>query len=176
MPARTLGSWEAMTSDIISGNSTFMASAWMKVLRQNRLTFFTIWRYGDSKGGVRRRRRAEAAALWGETYVVDGVHQFGEVVEALGAGYHALLLQVDDFGQFSDVVLAHFFKGCLAFEPLQRHWSHNETNIHRVSRKQKLEKNNTISISRYIKSCQGPVILERFHCSLFGKCFRSATL
>lgn len=44
MPARTLGSWEAMTSDIISGNSTFMASAWMKVLRQNRLTFFTICR------------------------------------------------------------------------------------------------------------------------------------
>lgn len=42
MPARTLGSWEAMTSDIISGNSTFMESAWMKVLRQNRLIFFTI--------------------------------------------------------------------------------------------------------------------------------------
>lgn len=42
MPARTLGSWEAMTSDIISGNSTFMVLAWMKVLRQNRLTFFTI--------------------------------------------------------------------------------------------------------------------------------------
>lgn len=42
MPASTLGSWEAMTSDIISGNSTFMASAWMKVLRQYRLTFLTI--------------------------------------------------------------------------------------------------------------------------------------
>lgn len=43
MPARTLGSWEAMTSDIISGNSTFIESAWMKVLRQNRLIFFTIY-------------------------------------------------------------------------------------------------------------------------------------
>lgn len=42
MPARTLGSWEAMTSVIISGNSTFIESAWMKVLRQNRLIFFTI--------------------------------------------------------------------------------------------------------------------------------------
>lgn len=42
MPARTLGSWEEMTSDIISGNSTFIESAWMKVLRQNRLIFFTI--------------------------------------------------------------------------------------------------------------------------------------
>lgn len=42
MPARTLGSWEAMTSVIISGNSTCMASAWMKVLRQYRLIFFTI--------------------------------------------------------------------------------------------------------------------------------------
>lgn len=48
MPARTLGSWEAMTSDIISGNSTFMASAWMKVLRQNRLTFFTICHKRDT--------------------------------------------------------------------------------------------------------------------------------
>lgn len=124
MPAKTLGSWEAMTSDIISGNSTFMASAWMKVLRQNRLTFFTICREIERVClcwcSTDRQTDANEQFCSG-AYIVHGVHQFGEVVEALGAGHHAPLPRVDSLGQLPDVVLPHFLECSLTFESFKRH-------------------------------------------------------
>lgn len=53
---------------------------------------------------------------------MHGVHQFGEVVESLWTGHDALLPHVDSHRQFSDVVLSHLFKYCLAFESLKWHW------------------------------------------------------
>lgn len=79
MPARTLGSWEAMTSDIISGNSTFMESAWMKVLRQNRLIFFTICHTREIpylRVDLKHSRAETGLRGWGgdDAYIVHGVH------------------------------------------------------------------------------------------------------
>lgn len=54
-------------------------------------------------------------------YIVHGVHQFGEVVEPLGAGHHALLLHVDGLCKLPDVVLPHFLKRSLTFESFKRH-------------------------------------------------------
>lgn len=124
MPANTLGSWEAMTSDIISGNSTFKASAWMKVLRQNRLTFFTI-----CQGRWKKKHLYQCWCLLKPqmictslpAYIMHCIHQFGQVVEALGAGHHTLLLQVDRPGKLSYVVLSHFLKRSLTFESFKRH-------------------------------------------------------
>lgn len=125
MPANTLGSWEAMTSDIISGNSTFKASAWMKVLRQNRLTFFTICqREGKKKTFISMLVLIKDIQMICSSlgaYIVHGIHQFGKVVEALGAGHHILLLQVDSPGKLSYVVLSHFFERCLTFESFKRY-------------------------------------------------------
>lgn len=57
-----------------------------------------------------------------EPYIVHGIHQFGEVVEPLGAGHYAFLLHVDGSGKFSYVVLSHFFKCSLTFQTFKRHW------------------------------------------------------
>lgn len=54
-------------------------------------------------------------------YIVHGVHQFREVVEALRAGHHALLLQVDRLGQLTNVALPHLLECRLTFESLKRH-------------------------------------------------------
>lgn len=126
IPARTLGSWEAMTSVIISGNSTCMASAWMKVLRQYRLIFFTICHTRDISGlfVMQLRLDHDMIQTCERAYIVHGIHQFGEVVEPLGAGHQAFLLHVDGFGQLPDVVLSHFFKHSLTFESLERHCEH----------------------------------------------------
>ena len=55
-------------------------------------------------------------------YIVHGVHEFGEVVEPLGAGHHALVPHVDRLGQLPDVVLSHVFEHRLALESLERNW------------------------------------------------------
>lgn len=129
MPASTVGSWEAMTSDIISGNSTFMVSAWMKVLRQNRLTFLTICARGKEDTPPSRRANRDVvffslAAPQGPTYLVHGVHELGEMVEPLRTGHQTLLFDVDGLGQLPDVQLPHLFKRSLTFESLERHWRH----------------------------------------------------
>lgn len=87
MPARTLGSWEAMTSDIISGNSTFIESAWMKVLRQNRLIFFTICHTRDISYLclylVQQHLGYNMIQVREDAYIMHGIHQLCEVVESL---------------------------------------------------------------------------------------------
>lgn len=88
MPAKTLGSWEAMTSDIISGNSTFIESAWMKVLRQNRLIFFTICQAREiSYLCSVQPLLGSNVIIHEDAYIVHGVHQLREVVESLRAGH-----------------------------------------------------------------------------------------
>ena len=54
-------------------------------------------------------------------YIMHRVHQFGEVVESLRAGHHALLPHVDGLGQLPDVALSHLLKSRLTFESLKRH-------------------------------------------------------
>lgn len=48
-------------------------------------------------------------------YIMNGVHELGEVVESLGTCHYALLLHVNSLGQLTDVVLPHFIKSCLTF-------------------------------------------------------------
>lgn len=62
---------------------------------------------------------------WAVSYLMHGIHQFGEVIEALWAGHHPFLLQVDGVGELPDVVLSHLLKLGLAFQPLKWYWEGN---------------------------------------------------
>lgn len=46
---------------------------------------------------------------------MNGINEFGEVVESLGTNHDALLLHLNSLGQLPDVVLSHFIKCCLTF-------------------------------------------------------------
>lgn len=54
---------------------------------------------------------------------MHGVHQFGQLVEALGAHQHPFLLpQLDGPAELADVALSHGVKVFLAPQALQWHW------------------------------------------------------
>ena len=47
-------------------------------------------------------------------YLMHGIHELGEMIEALRGGHHASLLQMDSLGQLPNVVLSHLLKLGLA--------------------------------------------------------------